>query len=279
MLAGTVRAEALPARAPLALTLSAGEDEPRLGMDWYRDAALKPRLIVVVPGFAQHKGTHTMRFVAGLLTPTADVALLDLRGTGVSHGRFSFGQNEPKDVQAALAWAQAQRYADVALLGFSLGAYSALRAAVEGPLKPDACLLVSLPTRVEGIIGSGGVLTFLFKGMMHTDPLAIPQDADIFFRWGPLLGPKPVAPDLAPRLQAPAHLLVGALDELVYPAMSRESWERLPAPATFSQWPDGRHAEHMALRHPRAFAAWVAQALAWRGAKQEEPFTIALDGP
>jgi alpha-beta hydrolase superfamily lysophospholipase len=132
---------------------------------------------------------------------------------------------------------------------------------------------------VEGIIGSGGVFTFLFKGMLHSDPLALEQDADIFFRWGPLLGPKPPAPDLAGRLQAPVHLLVGALDELVYPAMSRQSWERLPAPATFSQWPDGRHAEHMVLRHPRAFVAWVEQALAWRGGKQEEPFTFVLDGP
>ena len=80
---------------------------------------------------------------------------------------------------------------------------------IEGPLRPRACLLVSLPTRVEEAVSSRGVFSFVFKGMGHHERLAVEPEADIFFRWGPVFGPKPRATDLAPALEAPTHLLCG----------------------------------------------------------------------
>jgi pimeloyl-ACP methyl ester carboxylesterase len=257
--------------APLEVKLSAA-DGMQLKADHYRGDTPTARLVLVLPGFAQHKGTGNMSFVAGLLTPTSDVLVLDFRGTGASNGVFDFGGSEAADVQAALAWAL-PRYKEVDLLGFSLGAYSGLRAAVEGPLRPAKCLLVSLPENIDSIIGSGGVGTFLFKGWLHNDKLAQKEEGDIFFRWGTLLMPKPTAPLLAQKAAMPLHLLVGFRDQLVYPRLSRASFINAAGTVTWTQWADGRHAEHMALLDPPAFAAWVHDSLAWQGhGRADDPF-------
>jgi pimeloyl-ACP methyl ester carboxylesterase len=246
-------------------------DGVRLRADWWHGNELSPRLLLVLPGFAQHKGTGTMRFVCGLLTPSADVLCLDFRGTGASDGRYTFGAEEPRDAQAALAWAL-PRYRDVSLLGFSLGSYIALRASVEGPLEPRRTLLVSLPVRLERVIFGGGVWSFLTRGVweQRRDGLAVPEDADTLFRWGPLFLPKPKAPELAARADLPLHFLSGAQDRLVFAADSRLSFDADPGPATWTLWPDGRHAEHMALKHPAAFADWVRTRLAWAGTGKVE---------
>lgn|GEM_PF-977651 len=251
-------------------------DGVTLRADWWHSYKPSARLVLVLPGYAQNKGTGTMRYIAGEISPTADVLLLDFRGTGQSDGYFTFGAEEPMDAQAALKWALA-RYGDVTLLGFSLGSYTALRTCVEGPLRPKRALLVSLPVRLEGIVSSGGVFSFLFRGLWQQieDPGAIPEDANQLFRWGPLLMTKPKAPDLAAQAMLPLHLLSGSKDLLVYFSQSRRSFDSIHGNATWTLWPDGRHAEHMALKHPAAFAAWVRDCLDWVGTgKLENPFGV-----
>jgi pimeloyl-ACP methyl ester carboxylesterase len=265
----------MPVEVPVEVRLRAS-DGVLLRADWWRGATPTARLILVLPGFAQNKETGTMRYIATVLTPTADVLVLDLRGTGRSNGEYTFGAEEPRDAQAALAWARAH-YADVTLLGFSLGSYIALRACVEGPLRPQRGLLVSLPTRLEGIISSGGVFSFMFKGLwqQRKDKLDVPEDADTLFRWGPLFLYKPKAPDLAALAKVPLHFLSGGHDLLIYPTESRLSFDVVPAAATWTLWPDGRHAEFMALKHPHDFAAWVRDCMDWTGTgKQINPFGV-----
>lgn len=245
-----------------------------LRADLWRCPLPRPGLILLVPGFAQHKGTGTMRFIAGLLSPCADVLVLDLRGTGSSDGLYTFGAREYLDVQAALGWAQSS-YHDLSVLGFSLGAYIALRASVEGPLRPTRTLLVSLPERFETVISSGGVVSFLRRGMwqQNSDPLAVKEDADTLFRWGAPFMPKPLATALAGRATVPLHFLSGGLDLLVYPSQSLAAYQASPAPATWTLWPTGRHAEHMALKHPEAFVEWVRGCMLFDGKdKQNDPF-------
>lgn len=271
--AATAGAGPAPLRPPFAVDLRASDGVALHAACWC-SVPPAPRLVLVLPGYAQHSGTGTMRYIAALLTPTADVLVLDFRGTGGSDGQFTFGAKEPLDAQAALAWAL-PRYADVSLLGFSLGSYTALRACVEGPLRPARGLLVSLPQRVESIIGSGGVLSFLSVGLWQQahDPLAVPEDADQMFRWGPVLLPKPKGTDLAARAALPLHLLAGGKDLLVFPVQSRRIFDALPGASTWTYWPDGRHAEHMALKHPAAFAAWARGCMAWTSTvKESDPF-------
>jgi len=84
----------MPAEVPEELRFRAS-DGILLRADWWHGATPTARLILLLPGFAQNKETGTMRFIATELTPTADVLVLDLRGTGRSAGRFTFGAEEP----------------------------------------------------------------------------------------------------------------------------------------------------------------------------------------
>lgn len=244
---------------PRALTLSAA-DGTRLSLALYQGGPPKARVLVVAPGFAQRSGIKPMRFIAGMLTPTTDVLLLDFRGTGDSQGRYHFGAEEQQDLQAALAWA-APRWKGVDVMGISLGGYIAVRAAAEGPIKPRRLLLVSPPTRVDDVLWSGGVFTHPLALIWAPRFNLEHHEVDPFFRWGSVLAPKPSADKLAADLSMPAHFLVGGKDSLVYTKLSRRIFDAVPGPKTWDEWPKGGHAEQMALVDPPAFLAWALRSL------------------
>src|SRR5258708_2778021 len=84
-------------------------------------------ILVIAPGFAQHSRTRSMQAIAQALSPTIDILMLDFRGNGKSSGSYWFGSKEYADLEPLLRWAKG-RYGKVNLMGFSLGAYSSLRA-------------------------------------------------------------------------------------------------------------------------------------------------------
>ena len=252
-----LHAEAIEARD---LTYSA-QDGTRLAATWAAGTPSKARpLILLVPGFGQWYGTRTMRYVSSLLTPTADVLCLAMRGNGPSGGRYQFGAEEAPDVVAALKAIPAPR-GPLVVLGLSLGAYISVRAVAEYGLKPSRLLLVSCPTKLESIVSSGGAFLNPLVLPFQKASLAVPQEADFFFRWGALFSDKPSAADLAPKLACPTAFLVGSRDRLVFPRLSKQVFDAVKAPKTYDAWADGLHAETMALQHPKEFQAWVAQAL------------------
>jgi pimeloyl-ACP methyl ester carboxylesterase len=244
---------------PRYLTLSAA-DGTRLSLGLHSRATPTARLLLVAPGFGQRAGTETMRFIAGLLTPTCDVAVLDFRGTGGSFGFYSFGEDEAQDLQAALAWAQA-RYKGVDLLGLSMGGYIGVRCAVEGPLRPQRLLIASAPTWVEEVASSFGIFAHPFDQAWNQHRPVAHGSVDPFFRWGSVFGPKPKADAIAKDLTVPLHVLVGGQDHLVFPSLTRRIFDAAPEPKTWTLWPEGGHAEHLALEDPPGFAAWVRAGL------------------
>lgn len=249
----------MAAAQPQALTLSAA-DGTRLHLALHQGGRPKAHALIIAPGFAQRSGIKPMRFMAGLLTPTVDVAILDFRGTGDSGGRYHFGADEAQDLQAALAWAQG-RWRTVDVLGISLGGYIAVRAAAEGPRRPRRLLLMSPPTKADDVLWSGGVFTHplaLVRAPRHN---LEHHQADPFFRWGSPLARKPSAADLAARLDLPMHFLVGAKDSLVYPRLTRRIFDAAAGPKTWEQWPGGGHAEQMALKDPAAWLDWARRSL------------------
>jgi pimeloyl-ACP methyl ester carboxylesterase len=240
---------------PQMLSLTAA-DGTRIFLGLHRGLRPKPRLLLIAPGFGQRSETQTMRFMATLLTPSADVAVVDFRGTGRSEGLYQFGAEEAQDLQAALAWAR-PRYPRVDLMGLSLGGYIAVRASAEGPLMPDHLLVVSAPTRIETVFNSMGWLAHPWVMFWRPPKTQVPGDADPFFRWGSLFARKPSAEDLATKLSVPSHYLVGRRDYLVFQRQTRRIFRVAPEPKSLEEWPGGGHAEHMVLEDPAAFTAWV----------------------
>ena len=225
------------------------------------------RLTILSPGFAQWQGSRSMRFVAERIAFLGDVLSIDNRGTGASSGRFTFGAQESYDLHALVNWA-ADRYEAVGILGFSLGSYTALRALREWPAQApcpvSALWLVSVPTRLEDIVTSGGTLlnplVLPFRTIGRRFPVR--PENNMLFRWGWPFLPKPDLSEASPALPCPIHFLCGGQDTLVFPSLSRRVYEATKGTKTWTLIPRGHHAERIALEFPEQFFGWLREASA-----------------
>ena len=123
-------------------------DGVRISFELYRELG-GDALLIICPGFFQSKETPTFRRLAAILSSDCDVACMDFRGHGRSSGGFTFSAREPADLNAVLDWAQ-QRYARIGLLGFSLGAATAINTASHRP-GIRSLIAVSAPASFEEI--------------------------------------------------------------------------------------------------------------------------------
>lgn len=110
--------------------------------------------MIVAPGFACHSQATVMLKICDTISQHMDVLCLDFRGNGESEGGYYFGGKEYLDLFPAFQWAET-KYQKVFLLGFSLGAYSSLRATTFFKPKLQHLFLVSCPTKVDDIFWSG----------------------------------------------------------------------------------------------------------------------------
>jgi pimeloyl-ACP methyl ester carboxylesterase len=216
-------------------------------------------LTVVSPGFAQHHGNRVFQRVAAMILARRDVLGVDYRGMAGQPGRYTFGAREQQDLIPLLDWA-CRRYADVELLGFSMGAIIALRALAEHPAKVRRLYFVSGPTSLEGVLLSGGPLLQSLNLLSHPSQLALRASAQTqpWCRYGWPLFPKPRGRDLAARLAVPVSFLVGGRDWLVLPRLTRALHDAVTVRRQWTEFPDGQHAEYMAVLQPKAFLAWMA---------------------
>ncbi len=227
-------------------------DGVQIAFDLYQQPG-RDTVLIICPGFFQSKNTLTFRRLATELARERDVLCLDFRGHGDSTGLYTFGAREDVDLEAVLQWAQAH-YPRVVLLGFSLGAATALQVA-------------SQHGGVQGLIA-----------------ISAPATEQIEFRWWTLEGlrtgleglesragcrpgnpwlPKPRPIDAIPRLASiPILLIHGTRDRIILPQHS----ERLYAQATgltqlvFVE--GGGHAEALYRRDPKRFLTMVETWLA-----------------
>ena len=214
------------------------------------------RCIIVVPGFAQSaKSENFLKLCEDLSGPEKAVFCLDLRGTGDSEGRYSFGGREHFDILAALDFARA-RYQSIDILGFSLGAYSSLRAAAETKDYADRLFLVSCPTSIEEILFKGS----FFRHVLHvlTNLSKFKDDGGYIFRWGNPLSKKTNVAKLAVRAELPVHFLSGRSDRLIPPKMSKKVFDATQVEQkSWFELDDGFHADMMYVHNPLVFKTWL----------------------
>jgi pimeloyl-ACP methyl ester carboxylesterase len=215
----------------------------------------KQSCMIVVPGFAQNSQTAVFSQISDHLAKYADVLCIDPRGTGSSEGGYYFGTHEYLDVIAAVQWAKTH-YSDFYLLGFSLGAYSALRAAVSMEHRLRHLFLVSCPTSVDEIFWSGAAIRHFLSLIPRRG--AWGKDRDLFFRWRYPFGKKPSAEDLASRLQTPVSFLVGGRDLLTPKCMSQRVYQQVrKAQKNWLELPEGDHAEELFLSPSKEVENWL----------------------
>lgn len=234
---------------------------------WHRGGSKGP-LIIMAPGFSQNKDTPIMRRVCSILSDCGEVLAVDFRGTGQSEGRYAFGAYEHLDLEAAFKWAR-RRNRDIELIGFSMGGYISLRAAAEFKGMVKRLYLVSAPTRIEDIVWTLGPLR-QFANFLRPEVVKVRfwAGSDYFFRWGNVLARHPEGEALARMLKTPCASLVGLRDGLVIPWLSRRVHKAVASRKTLTEFPQGQHAEYMAVIQQFEFRDWFLKsrkALSGRG--------------
>lgn len=89
--------------------------------------------VVVLHGFGGHRTKPAYALLAERLSAVANVLAIDLRGHGASGGYSTLGLAETLDVAAAAGWLRSRGHSWVGLVGVSMGATAALRAAGTAP--------------------------------------------------------------------------------------------------------------------------------------------------
>lgn len=217
------------------------------------------RLTIVSPGFAQHHGTNIMRHIAQEFVQDRDVLGVDFRGMAGNPGRYGFGWKEEQDLQAAIQWAKARRYRDIEVIGFSMGAYIGLKALALEPGPVKRYFFVSGPTCVEDIARTLGPLRQAWALLTHWQQIKyrVWAGSQWFFRWDWPFRSKPRATEFAPRMRVPVAFLIGGQDQLVLPKLTLAVHQAVKARKTLALFPEGQHAEYMAVVERRKFLAWV----------------------
>jgi fermentation-respiration switch protein FrsA (DUF1100 family) len=223
---------------------------------WYM-ASSRPtgRAIVIVPGIDNNRLVSgiALGLAPGLLASGFDVLTFDLRGEGESGGDpITFGAHEHWDVLGAVQVVQAHGDRQVAVLGFSLGAASAILAAARSPdivaVVADSSFADLTDTLTRELEGSdhlpGPVAAYalaLYRLMSGTDP------GDV--------APERLVAAIAPR---PVLLIQGTADQTV-PASDSDRLLAAAATATTERWlvAGGRHAESYFV-DPQAYLSRVA---------------------
>lgn len=233
------------------------QDNLKISLHQMGGSAGATRCLIVVPGFAQAANSENFLLLSkDLASEERAVFCLDMRGTGGSEGRYTFGGREHLDVLAALKFARAQ-FQEVDILGFSLGAYSSLRAVADSAALADRLFLVSCPTSVEEIIFKGSMFNHVFY--VFRNPSKFKDDGGYIFRWGNPLSKKTNIAKKAVQAPIPVHFLVGTSDLLIPPKMTKKVFNATQVEQkSWSELDEGLHADLMYIANPDAFKNWLA---------------------
>ena len=101
--------------------------------------------LIVVHGFTNSWRAPKVQRVLDRLAPFGGIVAIDMRGHGASGGRSTVGDEEVRDVSAAVRWARELGYRSVATIGFSMGGSVVIRQAALEDEPVDAVVSVSAP--------------------------------------------------------------------------------------------------------------------------------------
>ncbi len=219
-----------------------------------RERPASEEALILCPGFFQSRKTPTFRRMAEALARNWNVVPIDFRGHGDSGGLFTFSAREEADLEAALGWA-AERFPRVAILGFSLGAATAINVVSRrGGVR--SLIAVSSPSAFEEI-----EFKFWTPEAIRTGLRGLEAGA----------GCRPGSPWLSKRrpvdsirkiTRVPILFIHGTKDQIVGFSHSERLYQNASGKKRLERMEGGGHAEEIYRKEPERFLALVQEWLA-----------------
>lgn len=199
--------------------------------------------VVIVPGILCWRGLPELELAAERLARSHDVLSIDVRGHGDSPGRFSWGREEWRQVDAA-ATHLAAGGRRVTVVGFSFGGLHAARAAAAGaPI--DRLALVGAPVDLRVIDHLPGAPSL----WIHLALAVRRSRRRSRFEWPRGLRATRLTPDDLGRIGARTLVVRGTRDWLVSRRHSA-AYVRGISGARLVEIDRGLHAEYLLRSHP-----------------------------
>jgi uncharacterized protein len=117
------------------------EDNKRIALNHFHNHS--SHVVIIAPGFYNNKNAFLFKGIREAIQRHFDVIVFDFRGHGESSGLYSWTAHEKKDLRSVVAFAKAKQYKRIGVLGFSLGAATAL---IEAATNSDIHSLIAVST-------------------------------------------------------------------------------------------------------------------------------------
>jgi pimeloyl-ACP methyl ester carboxylesterase len=212
------------------------------------------KVILIAPGMSQHKDTKVFQAISESLISDYDVFTLDFRGHGKSSGLFTFSAREVFDIEAALKYLKPQ-YEKIGMVGFSLGAASAIVATAQTE-EVDSLIAVGAPTSFSKIDFQFWRIEALFNLIDNFTPEGLRKGVRFlnpFYK-----KPRPVD-SIGEINDTPVFFIHGTNDWIIRPHHSKRLHELKKGKKKLHIVDKGLHAEKMFERYPDDFKAWMLE--------------------
>ncbi len=199
--------------------------------------------VVVVHGILGCRDMPEIRDLAEVLAGERDVLAIDARGHGDDAGRFTWGREEWRQVDAAARWLAASGARRVSAVGFSYGDFHCARAVGRGtPI--DRLVLVGAPAD----LGELDPLPFGRDFWRHVPAMLRRRRRRPRFERPPRLSRVALAPEDLGAIEVPTLVIHGGADWIVHRRQA-EQYAAGIAGARLVEIPEGLHAEYLVDSH------------------------------
>lgn len=206
------------------------------------------KVIIISHGICQNKDTYAFKLISESFTDEYDVICFDYRGHGKSNGFYTYSAKEEYDLLSVVKLAK-EKYKKIGLLGFSLGAATAIITASKyGNI--DSLIAVSTP-RDFNKINYGIWKKEAFKNFRHN---LSKKGKGKKILPGYLFHKKPKAIEHVKNLNnLPVYFIHGSKDWLIKPHHSKYLYDNKVGKKKIEIFENGNHAEMLFEEEPIKF--------------------------
>jgi len=214
------------------------EDKQKVYFDHHQSG--HDKIVIIAHGFFNSKNAVLLKTLAGELNKLYDVIVMDFRGHGKSSGMFLWTSKEYLDLQAVVDFAK-DKYSDVGVIGFSLGAATSI-------------ITASHTKKIKSLIAVSAPMEF---GKIEYQFWDLDVENDLLFsligkgrigkgvRPGPFWLKKQKPIERVAHVAAPTLFIHGEKDWLIYPEHSRKLYEKAKGQRKIVIIKNGPHAEYL----------------------------------